>query len=58
MNLGLPSVIIFGVGAILIYAAVKDVDPRDVVKQGLGGEKAQPINNPTVRQPSPAVVSV
>lgn len=37
MKLNLVNVVVFGIGAILVYAAVKDVDPRDLVKQGLGG---------------------
>lgn len=34
------GVVLFAVGAVLIYAAIKDQDPRDVVKQGLGVTKA------------------
>lgn len=31
----------FGAGAILLYCAVKDKDPRDVIKEALGGKKAE-----------------
>lgn len=35
-NLSVLNVTLFGVGAVLIYAAVKDIDPRDVVRVALG----------------------
>lgn len=36
MNLNLPAVVMFVVGVVLVYAAVKDNDPRDVVLKSLG----------------------
>lgn len=36
MNLNLATVVAVGVGAILIYSAVKDQDPRDVVGAAFG----------------------
>lgn len=35
-NLTVLNVTLFGVGAVLIYAAIKDQDPRDVVLVALG----------------------
>lgn len=36
MNFSVLNVTMFGIGAILIYAAIKDQDPRDVVLVALG----------------------
>lgn len=36
MNLNLVNVTVFAVGGILVYAAVKNVKPQDVVKSALG----------------------
>lgn len=38
MKISVTSVIVFVGGFILIYAGVKNVDPRDVVKAALRGE--------------------
>lgn len=38
MNLSLLPVVLFGVGGILIYSAVKGYDPRDVVRNSLTGK--------------------
>jgi hypothetical protein len=40
----ITGVIAFGVGAVLIYCAVKDKDPRAVVKEALGGKKAPTVS--------------
>lgn len=40
-NVNLVSVILLAAGGILIYSAVKDRDPRAVVKEALG-QKAPP----------------
>lgn len=39
--MNLTGVIAFGVGAILVYAAIKDKDPRDVVREALGQSKSK-----------------
>ena len=44
------GVVLFAVGAILLYSAVKDKDPRDVVKQALGQAQAK---TPTTSAPAP-----
>lgn len=58
----------FGVGAVLVYASIKNLDPRDVVKRGLGGkvgsggtatvpdgtEIREAVNKPAPRIYSPA----
>ena len=36
MNLNLPGVVMFVAGAVLMYSAVKNRDPRDVVLTALG----------------------
>lgn len=40
MNSNLTGLIAFMVGAVLIYAAVKDKDPRDVFKESVGQKTA------------------
>lgn len=42
MNLNLVNVTVFAVGAILVYAGVKNVSPQDVVKSALGKPLAAP----------------
>lgn len=39
MKITLPNVVMFSVGAILMYSGIKAYDPRDVIKWGLGGKK-------------------
>lgn len=41
MNFNLTALIAFTAGMVLIYAAIKDRDPRDVVKDAMTG-KANP----------------
>lgn len=36
MNLNLLGVVALVIGVVLIYAAVKKKDPRDIVKEALG----------------------
>ena len=38
MKFNVLSVVMFGVGGILIYSGIKAYDPRDVLKWGLGGK--------------------
>lgn len=38
------NVVMFSVGAILLYSGIKAYDPRDVIKWGLGGKKPTPFN--------------
>jgi hypothetical protein len=35
------NVVMFSVGAILVYSGIKGYDPRDVIQWGLGGKKPQ-----------------
>lgn len=37
MKITTINVVMFSVGAILIYSGIKSYDPRDVIKWGLGG---------------------
>lgn len=39
MKFNVLSVVMFGVGGILIYSGIKAYDPRDVLKWGLGGKQ-------------------
>lgn len=41
MNANLISLIAFAAGAILIYSALQDKDPRDVIKEALGQKSKQ-----------------
>ncbi len=43
-----PALVTFTVGLVLIYAAIKNRDPRDVVKQALG---QQPASSPAMPAP-------
>ena len=38
MNLNLIGVVAFSAGVILVYAAIKKVDPRQVIKDALQGK--------------------
>lgn len=65
MNLNMVNVVVFAAGAILIYAAVKDVTPQAVVKSALGQPlqapakpSASPTSTPTATAPRSPVVSV
>ena len=53
MNLNPLGVVLFAVGALLIYSAIKDKDPRAVVREALGQGKA-PVGvlNPSAPAPS------
>lgn len=42
MNFRLPTVIMFAAGIILMYAALKNTDPRDVILMGLGKPSKYP----------------
>lgn len=44
MKISTLNVVMFSVGAILVYSGVKAYDPRDVIKWGLGGKKPKPFN--------------
>lgn len=41
MRVTTVNVVMFSVGAILLYSGVKAYDPRDVIKWGLGGKKPE-----------------
>lgn len=64
MNLNVVNVVVFAVGAILLYAAIKDTDPRAVVKSALGtplpasGAAPSASHTPASARPTHAVVSV
>jgi predicted Fe-Mo cluster-binding NifX family protein len=48
MNSNLLAILLLSSGGILIYSAVKNRDPRDVIKQALGAKStasAKPANN-------------
>lgn len=60
MKINLVTVTMFTVGVVLIYSAVKDKDPRDVVKLTLGnkspaGATAVPSSAPK-SNPSPTPI--
>lgn len=52
MNANLISLIAFAGGAILIYAAIKDKDPRQVIKEALGQKPAKADDKKGGTQPS------
>lgn len=41
MRVTTVNVVMFSVGAILLYSGIKAYDPRDVIKWGLGGKKPE-----------------
>lgn len=41
MKITTLNVVMFSVGAILVYSGIKAFDPRDVIKWGLGGKKPE-----------------
>lgn len=51
MNISLLTVVIFAGGVVLVYSAVKDKDPRDVLKTSLSGNS--PANAKTVPSSAP-----
>lgn len=69
MNLTPINVVVLGTGLILIYCAIKDVSPKDVLVNALHGKttvapakpstgSTSPNIGPTSGTPKPAVVSV
>lgn len=67
MKLNLVNVTTFAIGTVLVYSAVKDKDPRDVVKKSLArqspagaatipssAKKSDPVNPTTPAAPIPA----
>lgn len=46
MNFSVANITIFTIGVVLIYAAIKDIDPRDVVKSALKGKSPAPVAPP------------
>jgi hypothetical protein len=42
MSLNVTSIVLFVTGVVLLYAGIKNVDPRDVVKKALKGESPAP----------------
>lgn len=55
MNINLGGVLILATGAILLYGAVKNKNPTDVVKEALGNKPAAPA--PAVDPNNPAKIS-
>ena len=48
------SVVMFAAGGLLIYAGIKDVDPRDVIRNSMGGTPPPaPPANPSVKPTEP-----
>jgi hypothetical protein len=41
MKFNLGNIVMFGIGGILLYAAVKDKNPKDVVTAALGNKAAK-----------------
>ena len=64
MNFNLLSIVLLSAGVVLMWSAVKDQDPRDVIKNALGGKLpparegmgTKPATKPTL--PNPPVVTV
>lgn len=54
MNFSLANLTVFGIGAILVYSAVKHKDPRDVVKEAFGKQAASAPATPANGAPSAA----
>jgi hypothetical protein len=46
VNFNLVVVVTFMAGAILIYAAVKDKNPKDVISNALNGKTTEPATVP------------
>lgn len=44
MKISVLNVVMFAVGAILLYSGIKAYYPQDVIKWGLGGKKPEPFN--------------
>ena len=49
MNINLASIVAFSAGVTLIYSAVKNQDPRDVIRKALGSDvkTMRPISTTT-----------
>lgn len=47
MKISTLNVVMFSVGAILLYSGIKAYDPRDVIKWGLGGKKPVAFKSPS-----------
>lgn len=41
MNFNLLSVTMFGVGALLLYSGIRDVNPKDVITEAMQGRTAK-----------------
>lgn len=41
MNFNLLSVTMFGVGALLLYSGIRDVNPKDVITEAMQGRVAE-----------------
>lgn len=54
MNFTVLNVVVFGAGAILIYSAIRNVDPKDVVMAAFTGDKPSPRTQPQNEAPAPA----
>lgn len=55
MKFNVLSVVMLGVGGILIYSGIKAYDPRDVLKWGLGGKQPEsflPLKGAKVAEPT------
>lgn len=53
MNFNLANVILFGVGAVLIYAAVKNESPKQVVTSAFGTSGNKAKANPKAKATQP-----
>lgn len=54
MKISLMNVVMFSAGVILMYSGITDKDPRDVIKEGLGGPKAKKYVKPDHGAVAPA----
>ncbi len=62
MNFSIGPLVMFGVGAVLVYASIKNLDPRDVVKRALGGNPRVTVPDGTeireaASKPAPRIYS-
>lgn len=54
MKMNMLSVVMLLVGGVLVYAAFKNMSPKDVVGIALGNKTtASPASNPVTAQPNP-----
>lgn len=55
MKISVVNVVMFSVGAILLYSGIKAYYPQDVIKWGLGGKRPEPFNKKNDENVKPKV---